>query len=349
MKVRAAKTKPNGLDGKAPTLKAVAARVGLTAGTVSAVLNNSDASRSVPEHTRKRILAAAAALDYRPNHLARSLRVKRTNTIGVIAVEIGDAYGSVLISGIEKYLRQQNFFFLTVAHRHDKQLLDTYSRLLMQRGVEGFISIDTQITEAPLPTVAIAGHGHLAGVTNVVLDQRRAAELALRHLVELGHREIAFMKGSSFSSDADSRWNAVCRVARDLGLTMHPELIVQLEGFDPTPRLGYPAGKKLLAQKKPFSALFAYNDISALGAVNAFQEAGLHVPDDVSVVGLDDIEIAIHYSPSLTTVRQPLLKMGEVAARVLLERLEGSSENPAEILIEPELVIRKSTAAVGSR
>jgi LacI family transcriptional regulator len=157
------------------------------------------------------------------------------------------------------------------------------------------------------------------------------------------------MKGSSFSSDADSRWNAVCRVARDLGLTMHPELIVQLEGFDPTPRLGYPAGKKLLAQKKPFSALFAYNDISALGAVNAFQEAGLHVPDDVSVVGLDDIEIAIHYSPSLTTVRQPLLKMGEVAARVLLERLEGSSENPAEILIEPELVIRKSTAAVGSR
>ena len=95
--------------------------------------------------------------------------------------------------------------------------------------------------------------------------------------------------------------------------------------------------------------MFAYNDISALGAVNAFQEAGLHVPDDVSVVGLDDIEIAIHYSPSLTTVRQPLLKMGEVAARVLLERLEGSSENPAEILIEPELVIRKSTAAVGSR
>ena len=259
-------------------------------------------------------MAAAHALDYRPNHFARSLRVRRTFTIGVITVEIGDAYGSMLISGIEQYLRKNNFFFLTVAHRHDKKLLDTYSQLLIQRGVEGIISIDTQIGETPrLPTVAIAGHGHTEGVTNVILDQRRAAELALRHLVELGHRDIAFMKGSTYSSDTDSRWKAVCEVARDLGLKMRPELIAQLEGFDPTPQLGYPPTKKLLAQKRPFTALFAYNDISAIGAIHAIQESGLRVPEDVSVVGLDDIEIAVHYTPSLTTVRQPLLKMGETA------------------------------------
>jgi DNA-binding LacI/PurR family transcriptional regulator len=350
VKPRSADAKTDDPKMKAVTLKAVAARVGLTAGTVSAVLNNSAASRSVPEHTKKRILAAARALNYQPNHFARSLRMKRTYTIGVIAVEIGDAYGSMLISGIEQYLRKQNFFFLTVAHRHDKKLLETYSQLLIQRGVEGLISIDTQIGDAPkLPTVAIAGHGHTAGVINVVLDQRRAAELALRHLVELGHREIAFMKGSPYSSDTESRWKAVCDVAHDLGLKMRPELIVELEGFDPSPQLGYPPGKKLVAQKRPFTALFAYNDISAIGAIHAIQEAGLRVPEDISVVGLDDIEIAVHYTPSLTTVRQPLQKMGEVAARALIEQLEGNSRESQDILVEPELVVRKSTSPVRSQ
>jgi DNA-binding LacI/PurR family transcriptional regulator len=345
MKIRAADGKSDP-KAKAVTLKAVAERVGLTPGTVSAVLNDSPASKSVPEHTKKRIIAAARALDYRPNHFARSLRGKRTYTIGVIAVEIGDAYGSVLISGIEQYLRRQNFFFLTVAHRHDKKLLETYSQLLIQRGVEGIISIDTQIASAPpIPTVAIAGHGHVAGVTNVVLDQRRAAELALRHLVELGHHEIAFMKGSPFSSDSETRWKAVCDVACDLGLKMRPELCVALEGFDPTPQLGYPAGRKLVESGKAFTALLAYNDISAIGAIHAIQESGRRVPDDVSVVGIDDIEIAVHYTPSLTTVRQPLLKMGEMAARTLIDELEGDVKELPEILIEPELVIRKSTAA----
>ena len=123
---------------RAVTLKAVAAHVGLTAGTVSAVLNNSPACRSVPQHTKNRILAAARELNYRPNFMARALRVKRTYTIGVIAAEIGDSYGSVVISGVEKFLREQGFFYLTVAHRHDINLLETYSQLLLERGIEGF-------------------------------------------------------------------------------------------------------------------------------------------------------------------------------------------------------------------
>jgi DNA-binding LacI/PurR family transcriptional regulator len=137
-------------------------------------------------------------------------------------------------------------------------------------------------------------------------------------------------------------------VARDLGLKMRPELIVQLEGFDPTPQLGYPPTKKLLTQKRPFTAVFAYNDISAIGAIHALQEAGIRVPDDVSVVGMDDIEIAVHFTPSLTTVRQPLLKMGETAARTLIDKLEGNDKQEQEIFIEPELVVRKSTAPAKS-
>jgi len=326
------------------TLKSVAKRVGLTASTVSAVLNNSSASHSVPEHTKQRILAAARDLNYRPNFFARSLRVKRTHTIGVILEEIGDAYGSLVMSGIECYLRQQNFFFLTVAHRHDKKLLATYSAMLRERGVEGFITVDTFLTEEPaLPTVAVAGHRKIKRVTNIVLDHHRAAELALQHLVDLGHERIAFMKGSTVSVDSDDRWDAIRDVAAKLGICMRPELVVQLEGDDPTPNLGYPFAKQLLARKQPFTALFAYNDISAMGSIRAFQEAGLRVPDDLSVVGFDDIQSAAYINPPLTTVRQPLQKMGEIAARTMIDRIEGRVKYVAEITIEPEFVVRRST------
>ena len=332
----------------AVTLRSVAERVGLTASTVSAVLNNSTASRSVPEHTKNRILAAARDLNYRPNFFARSLRVKRTYTIGVILEEIGDAYGSLVISGMERYLREQNFFFLTVAHRHDQNLLATYSAMLQERGVEGFITVDTFLTEEPpLPTVAVAGHRRIKRVTNIVLDHHHAASLALKHLVDLGHDKIAFMKGSPVSVDSDDRWNAICEVAAKLGIRMRPELIVQPEGDDPTPNLGYPFAKQLLARKQPFTALFAYNDISAIGSISAFQEAHLRVPDDVSVVGFDDIQSAAYINPPLTTVKQPLQKMGEIAARTLLDRIEGRMKYVPEIAIEPELIVRRSTAPPG--
>src|SRR5579862_4131108 len=333
---------------QAVTLKAVAEHVGLTPGTVSAVLNNSSASRSIPQPTKTRILAAARELNYRPNFFARSLRVKRTYTIGVILEEIGDAYGSIVIAGIERYLREQNFFFLTVAHRHDKNLLATYSAMLRERGVEGFITVDTILTERPdLPTVAVAGHRRIKHVTNIVIDHRRAASLALEHLVGLGHENIAFMKGSSLSADASDRWNAICEVAGRLGICIQPELIVQLEGDDPTPNLGYPFAKQLLARNRPFTALFAYNDISAIGSICAFQEAGIRVPEDVSVVGFDDIQNAAFINPTLTTVRQPLVKMGELAARTLLDRIEGREKYVPEITIQPEFVPRKSTAPPG--
>jgi DNA-binding LacI/PurR family transcriptional regulator len=327
------------------TLKMVAERVGLTKGTCSAVLNKTAASRSVPLHTQERILAAARELNYRPSFYARNLGVKRTYMIGVVTQEIGDFYGSPIISGIERYLRQKNYFFLVVAHRHDPTLLETYSHILLDRGVEGFITIDTFIDHPlPLPTVAIPGHRRLEGVTNIVLDHRRGAWLALNHLNEMGHNEIALMKGSDVSPDSEDRWNAICEVAEELGIPVRPELTVQLQGDDSTPQLGYPFAKQLLARKQPFTALFAYNDISAIGSIRAFQDLGLRVPEDVSVVGFDDIRIAVHNNPSLTTVRQPLQKMGEIAARTLLNRIEEREEWAAEIAIEPEFVVRNSTA-----
>src|SRR5438105_3463899 len=236
------------------TLQMVADRVGLTKGTCSAVLNKSVASRSVPAHTQERIHAAARELNYRPSFHARNLGTKRTYMIGVVTQEIGDFYSSPIISGIEKYLRQKGYFFLTVAHRHDPKLLESYSNVLLDRGVEGFITVDTIMDRAlPLPTVAIPGHRHLKDVTNVVLDHRRGVWLALRHLLELGHLEIAFMKGASVSPDSEDRWKSVCEVTTELGIPLRNELVVQLDSDDATPQLGYPYAKELLSRERPFT------------------------------------------------------------------------------------------------
>ena len=331
------------------TLKALAAHVGLTPGTVSAVLNNSRASASVPDRTKKRILAAAHELKYRPNFLARSLRVKRTYTIGVIAQEIGDVYGAMVISGVEQYLRERNYFFLTVIHRHDPRLLQTYSQLLVSRGVEGIITVDTTLEHHPaLPTVAIAGHKRMDGVTNIILDHRHAALLALRHLVDLGHRRFAFMKGPPSSADTEARWQAICEVSGELGIEMELQFAPKME-IGATPEPGYQATKELLAKSRCFTALFAYNDLSAIGAIRALDEAGLRVPEDVSVVGFDDIAGASYSVPSLTTVRQPMQEMGQLAARTLLDQLERRASYVGEIAVEPELIVRQSTSKAPSR
>ncbi len=326
------------------TLKAVAQHLGLTPGTVSAVLNNTKAARTIPENTRKRIIDAARQLNYQPNFLARSLRVKRTFTVGVIVEEIGDTYGGSIVDGIEPYLRDNNFFFLTVAHRHDPRLLRTYSQLLVTRGAEGLITIDTSIDEEPpLPTVAVAGHQKVENVTNIILDHRRAAELSLLHLKGLGHERIAFLRGEPKSADSAARWEAIQEVAQELDIQIRAELVMQIEGTESTPELGYPYGKALISRGIPFTALFAYNDISAIGAMRAFQEAGMHVPGDISVVGFDDISIASFSIPPLTTVRQPLEKMGRIAAQTLLDRIEDRTAFVPEIAVEPELISRRST------
>src|SRR4029077_9624099 len=280
--------------------KAVAKHIGLTPGTVSAVLNDSPSARSIPPETKNRIRAAAKDLNYRPNFFARTLRNKRTYTIGVIAEEIGDSYRSPIISGIEQDLRQREDFSLTVVHRHDPVLLSRYSQLLSERGVEGIITVDTTVNEAPaLPTVAVAGHKKLKGVTNITLDHVKAAVLALNHLKNFSHERVAFMRGNPLSSDAKDRWDAICQVAAEIGMKIDPELTVQIDADDPTPMLGYPFTKQLLARKKPFTALFAYNDMSAIGAIRALQEHGLRVPQDVSVMGFDDIPGAAFHTPNL--------------------------------------------------
>jgi LacI family transcriptional regulator len=137
-------------------------------------------------------------------------------------------------------------------------------------------------------------------------------------------------------------------VAQELGLEIDPELVIQIDATDSTPNLGYPFGKRLIEKKRPFTALFAYNDISAIGAIRAFQESGLRVPQDISVIGFDDIPAAAFHYPSLTTIRQPLHKMGEIAVVLLVGQIEEKREPQQEIAVQPEIVIRESTATATS-
>jgi DNA-binding LacI/PurR family transcriptional regulator len=197
-----------------------------------------------------------------------------------------------------------------------------------------------------VPVVAVSGHRHTDGVTNIVLNHERAAEIALAHLSELGHRRIAFIKGQAFSSDTTIRWRAIRTAAGRASVSVDRGLVTQLEGDSPGPELGYQVTRRLLEAGQVFTALFAFNDISAIGAIRALREAGRRVPEDVSVVGFDDIQSAAFQNPGLTTVRQPLRRMGELAAETILQRVEqrNGTAYPRTVSVDPELVIRGTTA-----
>jgi LacI family transcriptional regulator len=272
------------------------------------------------------------------------LRKRQSFSVGVLVPELSDSYATQVLAGVEECLIEEGYFYLTASHRRKPDLIEEYPRLLMERSVEGFIVIDTILEKSlSLPVVVVAGHRKIEGVTNVVLDQKRAAELALRHLYQLGHRKIAFMRGGSHSSDADDRWNCLMAIARDLKIVVLPELCVQLELRVSTPELGFVPTNELINRGGEFTALVSYNDIAAIGAIRALMNHGRKVPEDVSVVGFDDIQGAAFHNPSLTTIRQPLHEMGAVAARILLQRIRGQASFPDVVPIHPELVIREST------
>jgi LacI family transcriptional regulator len=340
-------------QGRKPvSLKTLAAHLGLAAATVSLVINRSAVADAIPQETQDRIFAAARKFKYRPNFFARSLRSQRSFTIGVVVPEVSDGYSATVMSGVEDYLLQEGYFYFVASHRHRADLIDEYPRLFVERSVDGMIAVDTPWSLVlNVPVVTVSGHNQVEGVTNVILDHRKAAEVALKHLVRLGHRQLAFIKGQAFSSDTEIRWANVASVARELGLKISKSLIAQLQGDSPSPELGYRAAQQLLAASKSFTALFAFNDISAMGAIRALREAKLRVPDDVSVVGFDDIQSAAYQNPALTTVRQPLREMGRIAAETLLRRIRHAGvDSPArEITVEPKLIVRETTAEVASR
>jgi LacI family transcriptional regulator len=334
-------------NGRSVSLKELAAHLGLSATSLSLVLNDAPAASAIPQETKDRIFEAAQRFNYRPNYFARSLRAQRSFTFGVIVPELSDGYSAMVLNGVEAALSKEGFFYLTASHLHREDLLEHHPKMLLERQVEGIIAVDTPIRfQTDLPVVSISGHEAVKGVTNVILNHQHAAELGIGHLFTLGHRRIAFIKGQNFSSDTNVRWETIEQSTAKRGIKIDSALVAQLEGDIPSPEIGYIAAQKILAAKKPFTALFAFNDISAIGAIRALQEAGLRVPEDVSVLGFDDVYAAAFHNPALTTIRQPLFEMGQLAAQTLLRRISQGSTNgeiPPVISVEPNLVVRQST------
>jgi DNA-binding LacI/PurR family transcriptional regulator len=336
--------------GERPTLRSLADKLKLSPASVSLVLNGAPGARAIPQATQDRIHAAAAAAGYRPNPLAKALRGRRSLTVGVMVSEISEGYAALVMSGIEDALLHAGYLYFVASHRHRDDLIEEYPRLMLDRAVDGLIVVDTPMTAVlPVPVVAVSGHTRTEGVTNIIIDHGRAATAAIDHLYGLGHRRIAFIKGQSFSADTAIRWRTIQAAMRAKRLPIDAALVAQLEGDSPLPDLGYQATKRLLAAKRGFTALFAFNDISALGAIHAVREAGLRVPEDVSIVGFDDIPSAAYQAPGLTTIRQPLYEMGQRAADTLVTRLESpDADTPQTITLSPTLIVRGTTGAAPS-
>jgi LacI family transcriptional regulator len=336
--------------GTPVTLRTLASHLGLSLTTVSVVVSDAPAAQAIPLATRKRILTAASELNYRPNYFARSLRKKRSMSVGVLVSEMSEGYFTLVMNGVEEYLMAAKYFYLLAAHYWQPELLEEYPRKLLERSVDGLLLVNTPTpTQVSVPIVSISGHQDIAGVTNIQLNHKQAAHLALKHLVELGHRRIAFMRGQEQTVDTDYRWREIMEAACAFGLEVHQELLIKLTENSWSPALGYGPVKALLSRTRNFTALFAFNDIAAFGAIRALHEAGLRVPQDVSVIGFDDVLSAPFGIPSLTTIRQPLRAMGQAGAESLLNRINHPKAPYApQVIMEPELVVRESTAMAAS-
>jgi len=212
-------------------LRMLAEHLKLSQTTVSLVLNNSPSAKSIPQETRQRVRDAAEQFNYRPNYFARSLRKRRSMSVGVLAPDLSEGYFTRVMSGVVEELTQAHYFYFTACHDWNQELIEDYPRMLVERAVDGFLLLNTHMDDiaVPIPVVAISAHIANPNVTNIVIDHRKAVELALKHLFDLGHRRIAFMRGPRVIPDSGIRWESIKHVAADLGLKIDPALAIRLD------------------------------------------------------------------------------------------------------------------------
>ncbi len=333
---------------KPPGLKEIAAYLNLSPATISMVVNDVPLAKSLSEETRARVLAAAKHFNYRPNLIARALSKRESRTIGVIAPESSDGYFPRVMRGIENAMLAAGYLYFTTSHLGRAELAREYPIALVQRGVDGLIFVNTPIHEDPgVPAVCISDACKIPGITSVLVDQREGMLRAMEHLVALGHQRILLMRGSEWSLDAADRYRAMLEAAERLGVSRSPELTLQLETNQLTPEIAYRAMRQVLQHGLEFTAVLAFNDVAALGTIRALRDCGLRCPEDVSVLGVDDVSTAAYMLPRLSTVAQPLEAMGEAAAKQLVAKIQRPQEvHPPRLFFPMTLQARESTAQV---
>src|ERR1700675_1485800 len=344
------------------TMRDVAQSSGFSPATVSIVLNSAPLARYIAAATKKRIEEAAKQLGYRPNAMARFLRSKRSHSIGVMFFDITDPYCTPILRGMENALYQSSYVPIFTDAHNQKNRFERYLEMLLERHIEALIVVANwlfvdihllaDIGKRNIPAATIGCELPGDTVSSIIVDNEVGGRLALEHLYQLGHRKIAFIRGPKMLFDTAPRWWGIQKFARGAGLEIDDALVVQLpDSLDPNS--GFENGQRftdeLLQKKKRFTALLAFDDLTAFGAIRALTKAGLKVPEQCSVIGFDDVPLSLLATPPLTTVRQPMEGMGSLAVNVIMEGINANLEK-REISIgrhrtNPELVIRESTRA----
>ncbi|MBI1739584.1 MAG: LacI family DNA-binding transcriptional regulator [Acidobacteriales bacterium] len=344
----------------AVTIRDVAERSGFSSATVSIVLNNAPLARYIPDTTKARIQRAASQLGYRPNLFARSLRSRRSHTVGVMVFDMTDPYCTLVLRGMENALYESSFLPILTDVHNERSRFERYLEMLLDRRVEGLvvlanwlfldINVLADIEKSNIPTAIVGCELKNDNISSVIVDNALGARAALEHLHSLGHRKIAFIRGPRQLSDTEPRWRGVRALAREHNLVLDAKLIVDLpESRDPFSSFedGFKLTQELLHRRRPFTALMAFDDMTAFGAIRALAKAGVRVPEQCSVIGFDDVAPAALYSPALTTVRQPMEQMGAAAATIVVEAINASLEEKTARAIHrkmvPDLIVREST------
>lgn len=341
------------------TLGDIARASGYSVSTVSIVLSEAPLSKNVAATTRTHIRAIARKLGYHPDAYARSLRRRSTQTIGILAFDLSDPFCVPIMRGIQDGLHEAGYLPLLMDAQTERKLFDNYLHMILERRAEAVIVLASWVFEEAnllgdvrknnVPILIVGRDLTARGISSILVDNEAGGVLAMRHLVELGHRRIAVIRGPKQMCDSEPRWAGIQSVAAQTGLTIDPRLVFELPGLA-DPASGFEGGLKFTRQMlktgAQFTAVLAFDDMTALGVVRGLTEAGLRVPEDCSVMGFDDVLPAEVATPAISTVRQPLREMGREAADAVLRaiRQSGGKEAKAKLhLTAPELVARMST------
>jgi len=342
------------------TLMDVARESGFSVSTVSLVLNEAPLSRYVAASTKAVVRETAERLGYRPDASARSLRSRRSETIGIMVFDISDPFCTLILKGIEETLSPTSYLPIIMdAHNEIKQF-QRYLQMLLERRVEGLIVIANwlfvninplaDLEREHIPIVLVGQQRHFGAMSSVIVDNEAGGYLALEHLHNLGHRDIAVIRGPVHLPDSGKRWAGMLKLAGEAGIKLRPEWTVDLPNVS-DPNSGFAGGYRLmtdlLKRNERFSAVAAFDDMTAFGAIRALRQAGLRVPEDCSVIGFDDVPFAELASPSLTTIRQPMEQMGALAAEHVLKGIQAMNDEQPVVgehrQMQPVLVSREST------
>ncbi len=332
------------------TIKDVAKKAGVSVTTVSNVLANKSGKISVSEKTKSRIIRAVEELDYHPNIYARYLRTKSTGIVAVMVTDIKDYFFNTMIDEIEQVLEKNEYYLILISAQNSPQKEKLYLDKVRKTRVDGLLVLSgtvdisdnmiQELSQDNMPMVLIARRDTYQSISSVDTDESVGGFLATEHLIDLGHRDIMHITPPCPRLDAEDRLRGYRRAMQKHGLGIKCWIEKGVETMEG----GYETMTNVLDRGKNPTAVFAFNDRMAFGVMNAIRDKGLEIPEDIAVVGFDDIPFAVYSYPSLTTVRQPIAEMGKRGVELLLGDIkEEGSKKRQHVVLESELIIRKSS------